>query len=99
MNATIDDVKRLRELIKDDWSLCQLFEGKPRAKEAEVMGAQTIHAAVINANANGNPFSFKGEGVESVQGGHRASGGWARTQHPLGDCGIQGPGVAKLTDW
>ena len=61
--ASIEDVNLLAGRIKDNWSLCQLFEGRRRACEAEMMVAQTIHAAKLNAKEHGKPFSFRGAGV------------------------------------
>lgn len=65
--ATIEDIQRLKKRIKDNWSLCQLFEGTPAACEAEMMVAQTFHAAVINHKKHGEAFSWKGN-VESRSG-------------------------------
>ncbi len=67
--ATVKDVNRLAEVIEDDWSLCKLFDGRKRAKEAEVMVAQTIHAARMNASTDGEPFSYKGKGLNNCSGG------------------------------
>lgn len=75
--ASVEDVNRLAELIKDNWSLCQLFEGHRRACEAETMVAQTIHAARINAKKHGEPFSFKGDGVHGSSGGGLVDNGTA----------------------
>lgn len=46
--AKFADIERLAGRVKDNWALCQLFEGTRRASEAEMMVAQTLHAAVIN---------------------------------------------------
>ncbi len=67
--ATVEEVTRLAEKIKDNRTLCKLFDGKPRASEAEYMVAQTIHAAKINATTHGQPFFFKGDNCESCSGG------------------------------
>ncbi len=67
--AKIEDIKRLSKQIIDNWSLCELFKGTRRASEAEMMVAQTFHAAVINHAEHGKPFSFKGEGIEGYGGG------------------------------
>lgn len=67
--ASVEDVTRLAEQIKDNWTLCQLFEDHRRATEAEYMVAETIHAARSNAKEHNEPFSFKGDGVESISGG------------------------------
>lgn len=78
--ASIEDVSRLAERIDDSWTLCQLFEGHRRACEAETMVAQTIHGARINAKEHGEPFSFKGDGVNSSGGAglvdNRTAYGW-----------------------
>ncbi len=61
--AKIEDIEQLAGRIKDNWSLCKLFEGTKRAAEAEMLVAQTIHACVINYKKHGEAFSFRGEGV------------------------------------
>lgn len=67
---TSDEVNELAAKIKDNWSLCQFMENNgPRASEKEYMIAETIHAAKLNIEAHGEPFSFRGNGVFSVQGG------------------------------
>ena len=80
MYATTEDVNRLAAVIKDDWTLCELFDGLPRAKEAEYMVAETIRAARINAEKHGKPFSFVGAGVQAVHGSglldNRTAFGW-----------------------
>ena len=76
-HATIDDVNRLADKIEDDWTLCELFKGRRRAKEGEYMVAQTIHAARTNAEKRGKPFSFKGAGVEGRGGGGLVDNGTA----------------------
>jgi len=63
-HAEASDVLRLKSLVKDNWSLCN-FYGK---SEAEMMIAQTIHAAVINFKDHGEPFSFRGHGVFTSHG-------------------------------
>lgn len=67
--ASLPDIERLAGRIKDNWSLCQLFEGTRRASEAEMMVAQTIHAAIVNQKKHGEPFSFRGDGVFGGGGG------------------------------
>jgi hypothetical protein len=65
-----EDLKRLAGLIKDNWSLCQIMEGcGPRASEKEYMIAETIRAAARNLETRGEPFSFRGDGVYSYEGG------------------------------
>ena len=68
MKATIADIKRLAVLIKDQWSLCELFKGTQRAADAEMMVTQTIHACVANHAKRGEAFSFRGDGGFSVGG-------------------------------
>ena len=68
--AAVADVIRLAGRIKDNWSLCQLFEGQRRACEAEMMVAQTIHAAATNAQGDpAEPFSWKDPNVNYTGGG------------------------------
>lgn len=62
--AKIADLERLKESIPDNWALCGLFKGTGAACEAEMMVAQTLHAAVANQREEGKPFSYKGPGVE-----------------------------------
>lgn len=69
MKATIKDIRRLADRIKDNWSLCELFAETRRAAEAEMMVAQTFHAAVINQEKQGEPFSFRGDNVLTCHGG------------------------------
>lgn len=57
-------LRRLAGRIEDNWSLCE-FAGKA---EREYMVAETIHAAVRNLDAHGEPFSFRGDGVFAVHG-------------------------------
>jgi len=57
--ARISDLLRLKEHIKDSWSLAN-YLGKC---EAEVMVAQTIHAACTNYDEHGLPFSFRDNNV------------------------------------
>ena len=73
-NATIElakdaDVVDLATRIKDDWTLCQLFEGTRRAKEAEYMVATTVHACNINLREHGEAFSWVDPSVHSWSGG------------------------------
>lgn len=63
--AAFDDIKRLAGRIKDNWALCQLFEGTRCASEGEMMVAQTLHASVINHDKHGQAFSFRGAGVRA----------------------------------
>lgn len=63
--AEIEDIQRLAKQIKDNWSLCELFDDTPRALEAEMMVAQTIHACVINHQKLGEAFSFRERRVYS----------------------------------
>lgn len=62
MKAKIEDIKRLKGKIKDNWALCNLGIVSHRADEAEVMIAQTIRACVINHKEHGEAFSFCGKG-------------------------------------
>lgn len=66
--AKYEDIERLAAQIKDNWSLCQLFEGTHAAFEAEMMVAQTFHAVPLNMAEHGKPFSFKGDRVHSRDG-------------------------------
>lgn len=67
---TADEVNKFAEQIKDNWTLCEFMANNgPRASEKEMMIAQTIHAARINLQKHGEPFSFRGDGVFSVHGG------------------------------
>lgn len=77
MKAYIEDIRRLAEIIKDDWILCGLFEGCGVACEAETMVAQTIHAARINFEKHGKSFSFRGDGVFCSSGGGLVNNGKA----------------------
>lgn len=65
----VADLQRFKGKIANQWSLCGLFEATGRASEKEHMVAQTIHAACVNFAEQGEPFSFRGNGVFSVQGG------------------------------
>lgn len=67
--ATVEDVIRLKAKIKSNQFLCELFDGRRRAAEAEYMVAETICAAVLNAAAHGEPFSFREDGVHDSGGG------------------------------
>jgi hypothetical protein len=68
MKATVADVTRLKAQI-DKRSLCHLFPNRRRGAETEAMVAQTISAAVINANGDpGEPLSWRGKGVFSSSG-------------------------------
>jgi len=67
--ATTEDIVRLAAVIPDNRALCELFDGKCRcAAEAEMMVAQTIHAAKLNAEKHDEPFSFEGYGIRSRSG-------------------------------
>lgn len=68
--ASADDVSRLAPMIKN---LCG-FYGK---HEADVMVAQTIHAAAINLEEHGEPFSFRGDGVFKSSGAGLVNNGSA----------------------
>ena len=69
MKARIEDIKRLRKKIKDNWALCQLFEGHHKAFEAEYMVAETVHACVMNHKEHDEAFSFRGGGIRSTGSG------------------------------
>lgn len=77
MKATIDDIQRLASRIKDNWTLCKLFDGTKRAAEAEMMVAQTVHACVANHAKQGEAFSFRGDGVFSSGGNGLVDNGTA----------------------
>ena len=62
------DVLRLADSIKDDWTLAMFMAAHKRAKEAEVMIAQTIHACRINHGNGQGLFSFKGSGLNTFSG-------------------------------
>jgi hypothetical protein len=62
--AKIEDITRLKDKIKDNWSLCN-FYGK---SEAELIVAQTIHACVTNHKDHGQAFSFEGKGLHTSHG-------------------------------
>lgn len=63
-HAKAEDVTRLARSIKDNWTLCE-FLGKC---EAEYMVAETIHAAAKNMTEHGEPFSFRGGGIDNNAG-------------------------------
>lgn len=63
--AKVEDIIDLASKIPDNWALCQLFEGTPRACEAETMVAQTLHACVLNHKKHGTAFSWRGDGVQT----------------------------------
>lgn len=67
--ATIEDVTRIKAKVKDEWSLCQFFEGRRRALEAERIVLQTIHAAAINFKIQGEPFLFQDDCPHGQGGG------------------------------
>lgn len=67
-NAKIEDIRRLAGLAKDHGGLCGLFAGTSRACEAETMVEQTLHACVVNYDREGEPFSFRGDGVLATGG-------------------------------
>lgn len=67
------DVLLLADQIKDNWSLCE-FLGKT---EKEYMVAETIHAARINLQKRGEPFSIRGNNVFAVGGGGLIDNGGA----------------------
>lgn len=75
--AKFKDIQALAKRIPSDWSLCELFDGTSRAKEAEVMVAQTLHACVLNHKAHGVAFSWRGERVFSRGGGGIVDNGTA----------------------
>ncbi len=65
----IDDLRSLKDKIKSNWTLCNLFDGTGRASEKEMMVAQTIHAAVTNLDGKpGEPFSIRGDGCFATHG-------------------------------
>lgn len=61
--AKIEDIQDLATKIPDNCALRQLFEGTPRACEAETMVVQTLHACVLNHKKHGIAFSWRGDGV------------------------------------
>lgn len=67
--ANIKDIVELARQIKDNWALCQLFEGERRAFEAEYLVAETVHACKFNHATHGEAFSWLGENAQSRQGG------------------------------
>jgi hypothetical protein len=71
------DVLDLAARIKDNWTLCQLFEGKRRASEAEYMVATTVHACKINLEKHGEAFSWVDPSVHSSGGGGIVDNGTA----------------------
>jgi hypothetical protein len=75
--ATIEQIERLLPQIPDNWALCELFRDHRRASEAEMMVAQTIHAAKLNFDEHGKPFSFRGDGVFGRGGGGLVDNGTA----------------------
>lgn len=64
VKANIEDIKRLKELIKDNWSLCNFYDNC----ESEMMVAQTIHASVTNFESKGEAYSIEGKGIRSRHG-------------------------------
>lgn len=56
--AKTEDIVDLAARIKDNWTLCELFEGTPRAREAEYMVATTVPACKINLDNEGEAFSW-----------------------------------------
>ncbi len=67
--AKIEDILDLADKVSDNWSLCHLFEGTPRAFEAEMMVAQTLHACKLNHKSYGVAFSWRGNVEHSGGGG------------------------------
>jgi hypothetical protein len=61
-HASIEDVRRMKEQIPDNWAICE-FTGDV---ESELMVAQTLHAAVINFDKHGEAYSIRGPGVRSI---------------------------------
>lgn len=82
MPISVDDISRLAALIKDNWSLCEFLGNS----EAEYMVAETIHAAKINLEQHGEPFSIRGAGVFACTGGGLFDNGSA--YHRLLDEGL-----------
>ena len=80
--ASIVDIKRHADQIKDNWSLCNFWGNC----EAEVMIAQTIHACVLNHAEHGEAFSFKGGNVNSIHNGGLVNN--HRAYHQLIDQGM-----------
>lgn len=64
--AKIEDIIELARQIKDNWALCELFDGKRRAFEAEYLVAETVHACKFNHATHGEAFSWLGENVQLV---------------------------------
>ncbi len=77
VKAEIGYIERLASKVKDNWSLCNLFDGTRNACEAEVMVTQTIHACVLNHKKLGKAFSFRGDGVFGGAGGELIDNGTA----------------------
>lgn len=63
------DIIDLAARIKDNWRLCQLFEGTRRAAEAEYMVATTVHACKVNLDNHGEAFSWVDPSVHGWSGG------------------------------
>lgn len=69
MIATIQDIRRLRNIIKGKgWKLWNLFEGFSSAYEAEMMVVQTISASVVNYDKSKEAFSVRGDRVLNSRG-------------------------------
>lgn len=69
-NPTIDDafladLRTVRDTMGTGW----LGDTWLQNSEAEGMVQQTIHAAMINLDKRGEPFSIRGDGVFGVSGG------------------------------
>lgn len=67
--AKNEDVTDLAARIKDNCTLCQLFEGKRRASEAEYMVATTVHACQFNLDTEGEAFSWLDPSCEADRAG------------------------------
>lgn len=66
--ATEKDILRLVNAIENDWTLAMFMSKHKRAKEAEVMIAQTLHACKLNLSKGRGLFSFKGDGLQQRSG-------------------------------
>jgi len=64
-SADISDLRRLRKRVPDNWALCE-FLG---SCEAEMIIAQTIHAACRNYDQCAEAYSIRGPACLSVFGG------------------------------
>lgn len=75
--ATIEDIRKLAKKIPDPRTLMQLFEGTPRASEAEWMVCQTLHACILNHKEHGEAFSIREDSVFGQSGAGLVDNGTA----------------------